>query len=67
MITETQSLKDMDVAFKLKSMWGDHKIYKYDTNKHPFIEYIISEESKGLRLDLAISNEYDQYSRSLIQ
>ena len=31
------------------------------------IEYIISEESKGLRVDQAISKEYDEYSRSLIQ
>ena len=26
--------------FNLKSKWGNHKIYNYDTNKHPFIEYI---------------------------
>ena len=25
---------------KLKSKWGDHKIYNYDTNRHPFIDYI---------------------------
>jgi perosamine synthetase len=25
--------------FGLKSEWGDHKIYNYDINKHPFIEY----------------------------
>ena len=31
------------------------------------IEYIISEESKGLRVDQAISKAYDEYSRSLIQ
>ena len=40
---------------------------KKNSKNNNFIEYIISEESKGLRLDLAISNEYDQYSRSLIQ
>ena len=40
---------------------------KKNIKNNNFIEYIISEESKGLRLDLAISNEYDQYSRSLIQ
>ena len=40
---------------------------KKNRKNNNFIEYIISEESKGLRLDLAISNEYDQYSRSLIQ
>ena len=39
---------------------------KKNSKNNNFIEYIISEESKGLRLDLAISNEYDQYS-SLIQ
>ena len=32
-----------------------------------FIEYIISEESKGLRADQAISMENDKFSRSLIQ
>ena len=26
--------------FNLKSKWGDHKIYTYDLNKHPFINYI---------------------------
>ncbi len=31
------------------------------------IEYIISEESKGLRADQAIAQENNQYSRSLIQ
>ena len=25
--------------FILKEKWGDHKIYKYNTNKHPFIKY----------------------------
>ena len=27
--------------FNLKSEWGDHKIFNYDVNKHPFIEYFI--------------------------
>ena len=40
---------------------------KKNSKNNNFIEYIISEESKGLRLDQAISKEYDQYSRSLIQ
>ena len=40
---------------------------KNNSTNNNFIEYIISEESKGLRLDQAISKEYDQYSRSLIQ
>ena len=31
------------------------------------IEYIISEESKGLRVDQAISKAYEEYSRTLIQ
>ena len=38
---------------------------KKNSKNNNFIEYIISEESKGLRLDLAISNEYDQYSEAL--
>ena len=25
--------------FNLKNEWGDHKIYSYDIQKHPFIEY----------------------------
>lgn len=28
--------------FSLKSSWGDHKIYKFDINKHPFLEYFIN-------------------------
>ena len=27
--------------FNLKSKWGDHKIFNYNINKHPFIEYFI--------------------------
>ncbi len=27
--------------FSLKSQWGDHKIYKFDINKHPFVEYFM--------------------------
>ena len=27
--------------FNLKSKWGDHKIYNFDINKHPFIEYFV--------------------------
>ena len=27
--------------FSLKSSWGDHKIYDFDINKHPFIEYFM--------------------------
>ena len=37
------------------------------TNNNNIIEYIISEESKGLRVDLAISKAYEEYSRSIIQ
>ena len=40
---------------------------KNNSKNNNFIEYIISEESKGLRLDQAVSKEYGQYSRSLIQ
>ena len=28
--------------FKLKNSWGDHKIFSYDTSKHPFIQYFKS-------------------------
>ena len=28
--------------FKLKNTWGDHKIFSYDTSKHPFIRYFKS-------------------------
>lgn len=28
--------------FKLKSEWGNHKIYNFDINKHPFIEYFMN-------------------------
>lgn len=27
--------------FNLKSKWGDHEIYKFDINKHDFIQYFI--------------------------
>ncbi len=48
--------------FKLKSMWGDHKIYHYDTNKHPFINYIqeLFNEQKLNQLHLK-SNDYNEF------
>ena len=38
-----------------------------EINNVDIIEYIISEESKGLRADQAIANENIQFSRSLVQ
>ena len=38
-----------------------------EIKNHEIIEYIISEESKGLRVDQAIARENKQFSRSLIQ
>ena len=38
-----------------------------EINNVDIIEYIISEECKGLRADQAIANENIQFSRSLVQ
>ena len=38
-----------------------------EIKKNDIIEYIISEESKGLRVDQGIAIENKQFSRSLIQ
>ena len=48
--------------FSLKSKWGDHKIFKYDTNKHAFIDYIkeLFNEQKLDQLHL-ISTDYNEF------
>ena len=47
--------------FKIKSEWGNHKIYNFDINKHPFIEYFINlfDEKNLEKLHLK-SNDYLQ-------
>ena len=48
--------------FNLKSKWGDHKIYTYDLNKHPFIDYMkkLFNEKKLDELHLK-SNDYNEF------
>ena len=48
--------------FNLKSKWGNHKIYTYDLNKHPFINYIqeLFNEKELHQLHFK-SNDYNEF------
>ena len=48
--------------FNLKYKQGDHKIYNYDTHKHPFINYIqkLFNEKELDQLHLK-SNDYNEF------
>ena len=47
--------------FNLKSKWGNHKIYTYEFNKYPFINYIqeLFNEKELDQLHLK-SNDYNE-------
>ena len=53
---------------KLKSKWGDHKIYNYDTNRHPFIDYIkeLYNENQLDQLHLK-STDYNEFKDNYLQ
>ena len=46
--------------FKLKSIWGDHSIFEYDINKHPFILYFKElYNEQNLEMLYLKSNDYN--------
>ena len=67
--------------FNYKSRWGDHKIYSYDIQEHPFIQYfknLYNEENLSMlhlkstdynylkdKLELGGLNEHDQFPPKL--